>query len=268
MDDVKEKKPWYKQRRIIIGLIIALIIMLIFPELMFGLGCIIFFGSIIGVFVAKARKMKLDPVFKVMTLGLGMMFLGAVLMPQPSEMTVVEETIKEEYNANNFKEETENDDETINENAEEEIKENVQENEKEEEIKEEIEQKTEPVKQETIPEVTLEELKEQQMTQNLSKLQLILDEIIAAMNGVILDIRANPYTEDWSQAEVIVSDDWYYSPEHEKERFAEMIGNTVKMAIYESGVKTKDEIILVKFYDAHYKELASEKLFGGYKIIR
>jgi len=86
--------------------------------------------------------------------------------------------------------------------------------------------------------------------------------LVELSGGVVVDIKPSPYGDgSFETSWVIVSDAWYDSAEHEKERFAETIGNAVKLA-------TNGEAKLVHFYDAYDKELASEKVFGGYKIKR
>ena len=89
-----------------------------------------------------------------------------------------------------------------------------------------------------------------------------LQAIIDLSEGVVIDIKPSPYgTGDWSTTWVVVSDAWYDSPEHEQERFAESVGAAVKMAIGEDA-------LLVHFYDSYDKELAKEKVMGGYKLKR
>ena len=93
--------------------------------------------------------------------------------------------------------------------------------------------------------------------------------LIELSEGVVIDIRQSPYTSlGWQQVQVIVSDAWYESPEHEKERFAENVSGLVEAAIYQSGLVKTDQSILTDFIDSYDKELASEKVFGGYKIKR
>ena len=89
-----------------------------------------------------------------------------------------------------------------------------------------------------------------------------LQAIIDLSNGVVIDIIPSPYgSDDWMTTWVIVSDAWYNSADHEKERFAESVGNAVKFAL-------NGEASLVHFYDSYDKELAKEKILGGYKIKR
>lgn len=93
--------------------------------------------------------------------------------------------------------------------------------------------------------------------------------IIEISEGNVITIRQSPYSASgWQQTQVMVSDAWYNTPEHEKERFAESVGTAVKVAIYESGIIKTDKSILVDFIDQYDKELANEKLFGGYEIKR
>jgi len=94
------------------------------------------------------------------------------------------------------------------------------------------------------------------------------NEMIKASDGVILRIQPYLKDNDWSSIAVTVSDAWYYSAEHEKERFAEQIGSTVETIIKTSGLIAKDKTIFVYFLDSHQKELAKPKMLGGYKIVR
>lgn len=87
--------------------------------------------------------------------------------------------------------------------------------------------------------------------------------------GVILDIRENPYASEdsHSQWQVIVSDAWYNSQEHEKERFAVTMGNTVEGIVRQVGYVDGESNVIVDFLDAYEKELAAERvILGGYKI--
>lgn len=87
--------------------------------------------------------------------------------------------------------------------------------------------------------------------------------------GVILDIRENPYSPEDShmQWQVIVSDAWYNSQEHEKERFVETMGNTVEGIVRQVGYVNGTSNVIVNFLDSYGKVLAEERVvLGGYKI--
>lgn len=99
-----------------------------------------------------------------------------------------------------------------------------------------------------------------------SKLESAMSELVDGSNGVIVSIR--PSTSDWKIIRVTVSDAWYYSPEHEKERFAQTFGDGIEKIIKASGIIEKNEIVSVSFYDSYGKELATPKIMGGYKIKR
>ena len=85
-------------------------------------------------------------------------------------------------------------------------------------------------------------------------------------DGIIVDVEPYIPSEGWSMVKVIVSDSWYYSQEHEKERFTEQVGDTVATIIQNTGQVEPDKHVSVYFYDAYDKELASPKILGGYKI--
>ena len=95
-----------------------------------------------------------------------------------------------------------------------------------------------------------------------------LNEMIKVSEGVILRIQPYLQDNDWTAVAVTVSDAWYFSPDHEKERFAEQIGATVETIIKSSGIVPKDKTIFVYFLDSYQKELATPKILGGYKILR
>lgn len=95
-----------------------------------------------------------------------------------------------------------------------------------------------------------------------------LNELISASDGVIVKIQPHFTDGDWSSVAVTVSDAWYYSQEHEKERFAEQVGDTVTAVIKNAAKVDGDKMVSVYFYDTYEKELASPKIMGGYKIKR
>lgn len=95
-----------------------------------------------------------------------------------------------------------------------------------------------------------------------------MEELIASSDGVIINVQPHFEDGDWSSAAVTVSDSWYNSQEHEKERFAESIGDTVKSVITNTNRVAEGKHVTVYFYDAYQKELASPKMTGGYKIKR
>lgn len=93
-----------------------------------------------------------------------------------------------------------------------------------------------------------------------------IKETIKASGGVILDIQPlDP--DDWEIVYVFVSDDWYFSPHHEKERFVEQIGEALENLVINAGM-TSGNHVSVYFKDSHGKDLASPKIFGGYDIKR
>lgn len=116
----------------------------------------------------------------------------------------------------------------------------------------------------TVPYPDLETVKETQ-----DKLLLeVLDEMIELSNGVIVHIQPHFTDGDWSSVAVTVSDAWYNSQEHEKERFAEQIRDTIVTIIKNAGKVEQDKTVSVYFFDTYKKELASPKITGGYKIKR
>lgn len=101
------------------------------------------------------------------------------------------------------------------------------------------------------------------------KLDNAINEMINVSKGIIKSIQPSDLkNEDWRIVRVVVSDNWYYSEDYEKERFAEQIGEMVKKMVLSSGIVPDDKVISVYFYDSYNKELASPKTFGGYKIKR
>lgn len=95
-----------------------------------------------------------------------------------------------------------------------------------------------------------------------------LDELITSSNGVILGVQPYLEKDNWSSVAVTVSDAWYNSAEHEKERFAEQVGELVSGLIINSGKVESNVSPRVYLFDAYQKELATPKIAGGYKIKR
>jgi flagellar motor protein MotB len=96
----------------------------------------------------------------------------------------------------------------------------------------------------------------------------VLTELIKTSDGVITSIKPRFDDGDWGAILVTVSDSWYYSAEHEKERFCEQIQQLLETTVKNTGIVKKDSAVTVFFYDTYGKELASPKMFGGYKILR
>ena len=90
-----------------------------------------------------------------------------------------------------------------------------------------------------------------------------INEIINVSNGVIVDISPKYNDDNWQLVNVVVSDAWYYSAEHEKERFAEQIGSTVETIIKNAEIA---DYAGVYFVDTFGKTVAEPKVLGGYKI--
>ncbi|HHX50825.1 MAG TPA: hypothetical protein GX711_05245 [Clostridia bacterium] len=104
------------------------------------------------------------------------------------------------------------------------------------------------------------------VTQKLDALFVqVLDEVIEASDGILLGIRPSQ-GNNWGVVYVTVSDAWYYSADHEKERFAEQVGGTIANIVL-NAQKAKG-VVDVYFDDAYGKRLASPKMLGGYKIER
>lgn len=90
-----------------------------------------------------------------------------------------------------------------------------------------------------------------------------IDSLVKASSGVILGVEPR-YNTKWDMVNVVVSDSWYYSADYEKERFAEQVGETVQKLVINSG-KAKDPV-MVYFVDSYNKDVATPKVFGGWKI--
>lgn len=89
-----------------------------------------------------------------------------------------------------------------------------------------------------------------------------ISELKTMSDGIILDVR--PRYDDWGSVNVVVSDSWYYSPEHEKERFADQLGELVGNMVKNTG-KYEDHVS-VYFVDSYGADLATPKVWGGWKI--
>jgi hypothetical protein len=105
-------------------------------------------------------------------------------------------------------------------------------------------------------EAAVKEKKAEQFTEALT-------EIINVSNGIIVDISPRYDDGDWQLVNVVVSDSWYYSAEHEKERFAEQVGSTVEVIIKNEAISDSASVY---FVDTFGKTVAEPKILGGYKI--
>ncbi|CAH0347774.1 hypothetical protein [Bacillus sp. CECT 9360] len=113
--------------------------------------------------------------------------------------------------------------------------------------------------------------KEKEAKTRADSLQKNFDELIKSSNGVIVGIIENPYAPEGTndQWNVILSDAWYNSQEHEKERFAETVGGTVESFVKGAGLVEMEDSVIVDFVDTYNKALAEERIImGGYKIKR
>lgn len=84
-------------------------------------------------------------------------------------------------------------------------------------------------------------------------------------------ISVNPRTIDgeiysWSIIDVVVPDAWYYLEEFQKERYCSNVGDYIKSALITGGVAENEAGCSVHFFDVAGEEVASSKMFGGYKI--
>ncbi|QEK12630.1 hypothetical protein FQB35_09985 [Crassaminicella thermophila] len=120
-----------------------------------------------------------------------------------------------------------------------------------------------------IQTVTVAYPSKQAVKEKLDKLFIdTLNSMIEKSNGVIISIQPYLKDKDWSTVAVTVSDSWYSSPEHEKERFAEQIATTIEQLIHNCEQVEKDKSVQVYYFDSYQKELASPKILGGYEIKR
>ncbi|WP_155979455.1 hypothetical protein [Sporosarcina ureae] len=89
-----------------------------------------------------------------------------------------------------------------------------------------------------------------------------ISELKTMRDGIILDVR--PRYDDWGSVNVVVSESWYYSPEHEKERFVDQLGELVGNMVKNTG-KYEDHVS-VYFVDSYGADLTTPKVWGGWKI--
>lgn len=99
----------------------------------------------------------------------------------------------------------------------------------------------------------------------LEQLATGISEIINVSNGIITNITPRYNDGDWTLVNIVVSDAWYYSADHEKERFVESVGTTVETLVVNSGIGNSKSTS-VYFVDTYNKTVAEPKIFGGYKI--
>lgn len=96
------------------------------------------------------------------------------------------------------------------------------------------------------------------------KFDSAITELKSIGGNIILDIT--PTSEDWSVVNVVVNDIWYSSPEYEKERFTDQIGNTIINLVNNSG--KYEGTVFIYFVDSYGTKLAKPKLIGGWKILK
>ncbi|MBY0222743.1 hypothetical protein [Sporosarcina aquimarina] len=80
--------------------------------------------------------------------------------------------------------------------------------------------------------------------------------------GIILDVK--PRQGNWDIVNVVISDAWYYSPDHEKERFVDQIGELVMNLVNNSG--KYEDLVSVYFVDSYGSDLATPRILGGWKL--
>lgn len=95
-----------------------------------------------------------------------------------------------------------------------------------------------------------------------------IKELKEVSGGVIIDVYPRLEENDWGVVSAVINDTWYTSAEHEKERFAEQLSETVETIIRNSGKVDSNESVMVYLVDSYNKDLATPKMFGGYKIKR
>jgi len=95
-----------------------------------------------------------------------------------------------------------------------------------------------------------------------------VNELINKSDGIIVDVSPRHGDGSWKFVNVFISDTWYYSPDHEKERLAEQLGSTMQNIIWNTGKVDNDESIMVYLVDTYGKDLATPKILGGYNIKR
>lgn len=87
-------------------------------------------------------------------------------------------------------------------------------------------------------------------------------ELKSLSGGIIVDVL--PRYDDWDSVNVVLSDSWYYSAEHEKERFADQIGEMIISMVNNAG--KSEDFVSVYFVDSYGADLATPKILGGWKI--
>jgi len=253
-------------------------------------GLLSFVGMIVFIFMSLRSRNKKDGKLKknllIATSCFVLMAICASLDDTPIENQAVEKkeakeavtSSKKEAEIEKDKQETLDNEDKAKVTASSEVEDKKKEEEKlkveEEKKKEELAKQEELARQEA-EKVKAEEDKKKEAEKVANKVSQeeqvnkAFQLIIEISEGNVIAIRQSPYSGlEWQQMQVLVSDAWYNTPEHEKERFAESVGTAVKVAIYESGIIKTDKSILVDFVDQYDKELATEKLFGGYEIKR
>lgn len=189
---------------------------------------------------------------------------------------IVEETAKEvKEKQEDKKKEKQDKKEDKKKEAEKKAMQEKKEKEKEKKQQEEKEAKEKAKKKESKKnkeEDVLEEnpkLEGKELEQNQKdNLQKSLDELVEESEGILLDAGFREgHKENGSSMQVTVSDEWYYSPEHIQERFAESVITAVKSSVYNSGLKEAGSTVVTKVIDSHGKEVAKQGLTGKIKLL-
>lgn len=100
--------------------------------------------------------------------------------------------------------------------------------------------------------------------QNSKALREALKQVVEQADGIILNSKRRD--EDWSSINVTVSDSWYSAQEYQKKRFVERYGTLISDIVLKYMYIIGKDNVFIYFIDEFGTELASPKLFGGYKI--
>lgn len=92
-----------------------------------------------------------------------------------------------------------------------------------------------------------------------------MENLVTASNGVIYAIRITEQSS-YLAVEMVVSDAWYYSPEHEKQRFANTFYESIYKIAMGSALIENDDTMYLDIVDYYGEKVAEYSIWSGMKI--
>lgn len=122
----------------------------------------------------------------------------------------------------------------------------------------------EPKKEEVVKKEEPKKVEPVEREMNKEAFDGKVKEMIELSGGVIVDIQ--PLNGDYTHMIVTVSDAWYASPEHEKQRFADTMHENLLVLTRVNGMIELEAEMFMDIEDTFGTEVADYSLFSGMKI--